>query len=148
MLQRGESTLPEVSQHGQTASLSSAGLALLLAELAASPRGTRLAVSAPQAPQRLPQQQPKQRSVRCGLGPAKDTRVPFPDAPPCLSALFQLYRVLLRQDSQHTPWVGTKPDRLVSESSIVTEDPLRAAISRRGIGKGVSRGSCFSEVGK
>lgn len=101
-----------------------------------------------QSSQHLPQQRPKQRSARHGLGSAKDTGVPFPDAPLCLSALFQLYRDLPRQDRQHTPWVGAKRDRIVSETSIVTEDLLGAVISGCGIGEGVSRGSCFSEEGK
>lgn len=58
------------------------------------------------------------------------------------------YSVLPQQNDRHPLWLEAKLDRLVSETSSITENTLLAAISVCDIGEGVFKGFCFSEKAK
>lgn len=68
---------------------------------------------------------------------------PFPDAFLCSSTLSQppeQFRLLLQQHHRRPLWVAAELDRLVSETSSVTENALLAACDT---GEGVCKGFCF-----
>ena len=72
----------------------------------------------------------------------------FPMSENSVLATWAIHSVLLQQHDRHPLWLEAKLDRLVSETSIITENTLLAAISVCDIGEGVFTAFCFSEEAK